>query len=75
MTDPAASPAVAGWYPDPAGSAQRRWWDGTKWTDTLETPYSAAASAQVKTASSMCICGLALSGRVRGAVSSNPATG
>ncbi len=46
MTDPAASPAVAGWYPDPAGSAQRRWWDGTKWTDTLETPYSTAAAAQ-----------------------------
>lgn len=46
MTDPAASTAVAGWYPDPAGSAQRRWWDGTKWTDTLETPYSAAAAAQ-----------------------------
>ena len=46
MTDPAASVAVAGWYPDPAGSAQRRWWDGTKWTDDLETPYSAAAAAQ-----------------------------
>ncbi len=46
MTDPAVSSTPAGWYPDPAGSAQRRWWDGTKWTDSLETPYSPAAAAQ-----------------------------
>lgn len=46
MTDPAVSSTPAGWYPDPAGSAQRRWWDGTKWTDTLETPYSSGAAVQ-----------------------------
>ncbi|MEN9620046.1 MAG: hypothetical protein RL499_239 [Actinomycetota bacterium] len=46
MTDPAVSSTPAGWYPDPAGSAQRRWWDGTQWTDTLETPYSAGAAVQ-----------------------------
>jgi hypothetical protein len=24
---------VAGWYPDPAGAARFRWWDGTAWTE------------------------------------------
>lgn len=29
-----APPAVVpqGWYPDPAGVASHRWWDGTRWT-------------------------------------------
>ena len=28
----------ASWYPDPAGSAQLRWWDGENWTDHLHDP-------------------------------------
>lgn len=29
----------AGWHPDPAGTPQERWWDGTTWTDYLrDTP-------------------------------------
>jgi Protein of unknown function (DUF2510) len=25
--------AAAGWYPDPSGGSQFRWWDGTRWTE------------------------------------------
>ncbi|HEY4267618.1 MAG TPA: DUF2510 domain-containing protein [Galbitalea sp.] len=28
--------APAGWYPDPAGSNQLRWWSGSYWTVHLE---------------------------------------
>jgi len=27
------SPVPAGWYPDPQGSFQQRWWNGTSWTN------------------------------------------
>jgi len=38
--DPLAAPppAPAGWYPDPYGRAERRYWDGTRWTDGTVPP-------------------------------------
>ena len=27
---------VQGWYADPAGTDQLRWWDGTQWTDRYQ---------------------------------------
>lgn len=46
MTDhnPGAASTPAGWYPDPAGGPNRRWWDGTAWTENLETPYTAGTA-------------------------------
>jgi hypothetical protein len=35
--------AAPGWYPDPAGGARPRWWDGRAWTDQLGQPGQAAA--------------------------------
>ncbi len=26
---------AAAWYPDPFGRHQRRWWDGTRWTNRI----------------------------------------
>ena len=25
--------SAPGWYPDPAGAAAQRWWDGARWTE------------------------------------------
>lgn len=40
---------VQGWYADPAGSTQLRWWDGTQWTDQYRageaTPHGATPAA------------------------------
>lgn len=36
MTD--NSTAAAGWYDDPAGTGQKRWWDGTRWSEHLHDP-------------------------------------
>jgi hypothetical protein len=34
-----------GWYPDPAGSTQLRWWDGTGWTQHLQPSAAEAGQA------------------------------
>jgi hypothetical protein len=34
-----------GWYADPAGSSQLRWWDGTQWTHHLQPPAAPPAPA------------------------------
>ena len=33
----AAAGPQPGWYPDPSGYSQLRWWDGTQWTSHLTT--------------------------------------
>ncbi len=33
MTDTPQTPA--GWYPDPSGAPQQRYWDGSKWTEQI----------------------------------------
>ena len=45
MTETSYAAIPAGWYPDPRGSRQRRWWDGTSWTHALESPPEPVASA------------------------------
>ena len=38
MSNSSTPSAAAGWYPDPAGSARSRWWDGTQWTEHYYDP-------------------------------------
>ena len=44
-TSPATPAVAAGWYPDPSGAAQQRWWDGTKWTEQVSAPAVAAPTS------------------------------
>ena len=43
MTDTATP--VAAWYPDPAGVADLRWWDGTRWTGEVKAAMAAPPPA------------------------------
>ena len=38
------STPVPGWYADPAGTPQLRWWDGTQWTQQYRPADSEQAS-------------------------------
>ena len=38
-------PTPAGWYTDPGGSGQLRWWDGAAWTAHLAAPPTPAPAA------------------------------
>lgn len=38
-----------GWYPDPAGSTQLRWWDGTGWTQHLQPAARPASTGAATT--------------------------
>ena len=50
MTSPQSpSQTPAGWYPDPNGGPQQRYWDGARWTEHYAAPatgYAPAAPAQ-----------------------------
>ena len=47
MTDTTGALPPAGWYPDPYGSPQERWWDGTGWTQHMNTAAPVAPAQPV----------------------------
>jgi hypothetical protein len=50
MSDPTPRVIPAGWYTDPANSAQVRWWSGNAWTDYLAPhPQTQLAAAPAHT--------------------------
>ena len=51
MTDIAESAVPEGWYPNPTGGTELRWWDGTTWTAHTLAEAPAAAIQQATPAS------------------------
>lgn len=41
-----ARPPAGAWYPDPSGRHELRWWDGTRWTDTVSDHGQVSADGQ-----------------------------
>jgi hypothetical protein len=41
---------TAGWYPDPAGGPNFRWWDGAAWAGEERGPFNAQLLATAKSA-------------------------
>jgi hypothetical protein len=41
---------AAGWYPDPAGGPNFRWWDGAAWTSGVSGPFNAQLLATARSA-------------------------
>lgn len=41
MAPDQAAPVPAGWYPDPYGASELRWWDGQNWTESVHPPVAA----------------------------------
>lgn len=64
-----------GWYPDPAGSAALRWWDGERWTDDTHTPGQQAASAPSSSAPSSSAPGTAVATRPAPTAPTRPPAG
>lgn len=38
MAPDQTAPIPAGWYSDPYGASEMRWWDGQNWTDSIHPP-------------------------------------
>ena len=47
MSDGTGGSPAEGWYADPSGKADLRWWDGTQWTEHTHSGVEAAAEAAV----------------------------
>jgi hypothetical protein len=47
MSNSSTPTVPAGWYPDPAGSARSRWWDGAQWTEHFYDPATGVPVAQL----------------------------